>query len=408
MQTLPDFLIIGQEDWDEIWRRNQFLIAGLARRFPATKFLYIELPCDLTYGLRSGQIWHSNSPVWRKWREVRAGLRPCETAPNIKLLTLPKFSPFSWPGGLQAYNLVAAKVIRRALQNWGIERPLAWTQSPIAASLLGKLETRAIIYDNTDDWTLAGFGGKAQQQIEAGDRYFTNHADLVLTCSPFLTKQKQVAGANVAYVRNGVDLKLYQSQPEAKIIEPVLKDLPRPILGYTGSLHAGRLDLALLKKLADSRPEWSLVLVGPNFLPPAETLDLQSRANLHLTGSRPFKTLPALISQFDLLILPHLVTTFTESLDPIKVYEYLATGKPIVAAPVAGVRDYPGLIYLANSVDEFIFQVEAALAEPANLRTARCEAAKQHDWEDRLDQVISHLAEVLSDSTAPVLTLLEK
>src|SRR2546426_868126 len=91
--SLDGFLVLGQEDWDEIWRRNQFLIAGLARRFPATRFLFVELPFDLTYSLRSGQIFRRGSPARYKLAQWRHGLRSVPDIPNIAVFVPPKVLP---------------------------------------------------------------------------------------------------------------------------------------------------------------------------------------------------------------------------------------------------------------------------------------------------------------------------
>ncbi len=395
--NLPDFVIIGQEDWDEIWRRNQFLISGLAHRFTTSKFLFVELPCDLTYGLRSGELWRSNSTVRRKWSEVLKGVRSCTIAENIILLTLPKFVPYGWPAGLQLYNIIIAKLIRRACSKLRIDKPVLWTQNPLAAGLLPRLQTKAVIYDNTDDWTVAGFDQRSTARIIAGDRYLAQQADLVITCSVVLTEQKKKLGIIPLYLKNGVDYKMYNEGISSSKTATKLSSLTKPVLGYTGSIHSERLDIDLIEQVANRRPEWSFVFIGPSFLSPQDQQRLLQKKNIYLLGARPYTELPSLMYQFDILMLPHLITPFTESLDPIKIYEYLATGKPVVSTPVSGARDYSQYIYLASDAEGFIKQVESGLLEEANLRYERRLLASKQDWEDRISQLLPYLCEFAAD-----------
>ena len=107
-----------------------------------------------------------------------------------------------------------------------------------------------------------------------------------------------------------------------------------------------------------------------------------------MTGPISYAEVPETMRAFDVCITPHRVTPFTESLNPIKLWEYLAAGKPIVAAPVAGFRDYPQLVRLASGADAFASAVEAALAEDPAAGEARRFEARRHSWNSRLDEIV--------------------
>jgi glycosyltransferase involved in cell wall biosynthesis len=397
MTKLPGFIILGQEDWDEVWRRNQFLIAGLARRCPATKFLFVELPFDLTYGLRSRQIFRPRSPVQRKLACMRRGIRRVAGLPNIYTLVAPKLLPDALPVGERLNAALAAGVIRRALVRIGVERPILWTQNPFAAPMLGHLGEQWVIYDVTDDWTvLEGTSPRFIARAQVGDALLTRRADCVIACSPYLYTRKQIRNPRTVLIPNGVDVEHYRGvgAPDTPVA-PRIAALPHPILGYTGSLHEARLDLDLVCALAAARPDVSLVFVGPIFLPQRAQERLRRFANIHLLGPVPYREIPAYMQGCNALMIPHRVSEFTESLNPIKVFEYLAAGLPVVATAVAGVREYTSIIKIAHSYAEFIRSVEDTIRGKAFCdRDEARRLAQAASWESRIDAVLDAFAGV--------------
>jgi glycosyltransferase involved in cell wall biosynthesis len=130
---------------------------------------------------------------------------------------------------------------------------------------------------------------------------------------------------------------------------------------YVGSLHTGRVDVPLVLELAAARPDVQVVLVGPSSLPADVTEQLERVTNIHLLGSRPYGQVPAYMQHADVVIIPHMVNPFTESLDPIKAYECLAVGRPTVATPVAGFRELGPPVVIAPR-ERFVAATSAALA----------------------------------------------
>ena len=120
-----------------------------------------------------------------------------------------------------------------------------------------------------------------------------------------------------------------------------------------------------------------------------------------MTGPVSYERIPDYMRAFDVCITPHKVTAFTESLNPIKLWEYLAAGKPIVSAPVAGFRDFPDLVYLARDCDGFVTAIEQALQEPLCKSAARRAEARRHSWEGRFDLVVKLLEASLKHKMEP-------
>ncbi len=145
---------------------------------------------------------------------------------------------------------------------------------------------------------------------------------------------------------------------------------------YVGSLHEERLDVPLVVELASRRPDLAVVLVGPDSLSAGATAALRAVDNIHLLGPRPYGQIPAYLQHADVVIIPHLVNPFTESLDPIKAYECVAAGRPTVATPVAGFRQLgPPVVITERS--GFVEATAATLAGagPMGTRSATVAAA---------------------------------
>jgi glycosyltransferase involved in cell wall biosynthesis len=276
--------------------------------------------------------------------------------------------------------------------------------------MVGRMHEAATLYDITDDWTTFTQSPRHTALIRRQDAALCHKADAVIVCSQKLLDLKRpliagkvrkqedasAVGGGLHLIPNGVDADHYAkigdpSFPPA----PAAAHWPKPVFGYTGTIHPDRVDLPLLSHLAATLQKGSLVLVGPNHLPPETLARFTTRKNVFFTGPVPYREIPAYMQAFDVCITPHRMTPFTESLNPIKLWEYLAAGKPIVSTNVAGFRDYPQHVSIASTPEDFTRALSAALAEdPAKPRARRAEA-RRHSWESRVEQVESVIASVM-------------
>ena len=176
-------------------------------------------------------------------------------------------------------------------------------------------------------------------------------------CSPALAESRGTTRP-VSLVPNGVDVEHFRRP------RPRPSDLPAaPTAVYVGSLHDARLDVELVAELADALPELNVVLVGPDSLGGESQSLLASRPNVYLLGARPYEVVPAYLQHADVVIVPHRVTPFTDSLDPIKAYECLAIDTPTVATPVAGFRIHADVLDVVDR-EAFPALVRAVLTTP--------------------------------------------
>jgi glycosyltransferase involved in cell wall biosynthesis len=223
-------------------------------------------------------------------------------------------------------------------------------------------------------------------------------ADLVVVVSPELLATKGT-GADTSKFRllpNGFDGAAFD--PSRPVTVPAgLARLPRPLLGYVGLISV-RLDLALLDDIAARHPEWTLVLMGTVYPQGCEDALswLGGRPNVHFLPPVPGQEAPDYVRSFDLGLLPYRVTQETTHASPLKLYEYLAAGLPVVAADVPGARQFGSAVTIARSLAEWESAIAAGLAcDDESRRAARRAVVAPHTWDARVETLSQYLTDAL-------------
>src|ERR1039458_9509286 len=338
-RALPRELVVCPlEPWDEVRRRNHFFVDALLRRSAPLRVLFVEPPADLLFDLT-----HKRWPTLPGIRSVRADgrlhvLRPLKALPR-RVDSL-------------ADRRLQSRVISAA-QRLGLTRPTLWINDVNYASLIRRTGWPTV-YDVTDDWLLAPLPPREVDRLRALDAIALANSDEVVVCSPALGASRG-AIRDVTLVPNGVDTEHFR-RPRSRP-----HDLPSaPTAVYVGTLHDARLDVDLVLELARALPTLSVALVGPDALSGDSRRELLTAPNITMLGARPYADVPAYLQHADVVLVPHRVTPFTDSLDPIKAYECLVVDTPTVATPVAGFRELAGRMTVATR-DSFTRAVEAAL-----------------------------------------------
>lgn len=173
---------------------------------------------------------------------------------------------------------------------------------------------------------------------------------------------------------------------------PTVQQFKGPVIGYVGAIITSRLDLALLEQIATARPDWSLVLVGPED-DAFRNSRLHQLPNVHFTGNRPAAELPAWISSFDVCINPQVLNEMTIGNYPRKIDEYLSLGKPVVATDTVAMQLFAPYVYLCKEPAAYISQITAALQEGDDIaiQEARKTFALSHTWEQCITRMGAYL-----------------
>jgi glycosyltransferase involved in cell wall biosynthesis len=288
---------------------------------------------------------------------------------------------------------IYASRIRAALRRLGPEPVILWLSHPLQAWAMDAFPERVLCcYDWTDDWTAFEILPVAdRRELERLNDRLLRETDVVFAVSESLHRRALQANPNTYRAPNATDLAVVGKAAEPGPVAPEVRDLSHPVIGYVGQI-ADKLDYDLLAAVVDARPGWSFVFVGDiwdNHRHQVAALD--ARPNVHFLGRRNFPDLPAYFQGFDVCILPHAVTPLTRSMDPIKLYDYLATGKPIVSTPVAGVERFADVVYIGEGPEGFLGALERALREPPSVRERRLRYARENTWAQRAEEMWSVL-----------------
>jgi teichuronic acid biosynthesis glycosyltransferase TuaH len=308
-------VVCSLEPWSEVRRRIRILVDELVGLDPSLRVLYVAPAHDVLHELRHG-------------RSVRGEPRFEQVAPRVHVLRPRKWLP-RVVGPFADRSL--ERQVLHAVGTLGLDAPLVWVNDASYARFA--LRTGwPVVYDITDDWLLTALAPRQRERLMDDERLLLERSDEVVVCSPALERSRGHS-RKVELIPNAVDVELFgHAAPRPDSLPPA------PVALYAGTLHEERVDVELVLELAAAAPGVAVVLLGPDCLPARDSRALRLRPNVHLLGPRPYDEIPAYLQHADVLIVPHLVNPFTESLDPIKAYECVASGRPTVATPVAGFR----------------------------------------------------------------------
>jgi GT2 family glycosyltransferase/glycosyltransferase involved in cell wall biosynthesis len=245
-----------------------------------------------------------------------------------------------------------------------------------------------LVYDCMDEWN--SFPGMKPRLLEAEERLVAE-ADLVTVSAQRLLDKWQGRNARVVLVRNAADFAHFAApQPER-----LLGHLRRPIVGYYGAI-APWFDVELLARVAEARPQYSFVLAGGVF--DVDVAPLRDLPNVHLLGQQPYARMPVYLRDFDACVIPFVVNDITAATDPVKFYEYISLGKPVVSTFMPELQPMADLLYFAGDADDFAQKVDLALAETeenaAELRDQRVDVARANTWPARAAVMLNAIRDV--------------
>jgi UDP-galactopyranose mutase len=348
----PDLVCLSHLRWDFVYQRPQHLMSRFARDRRVFFFeepLFGEGPARLEVGERSG------------------GVRVA--VPHL-------------PAGLPPEKAEAAQrdLLHQLLADHGITDYVLWYYTPMALGFTDDLEPAAVVYDCMDELSL--FRGAPPALLEREARLLQK-ADLVFTGGQSLYEAKRERHPAVHAFPSSIDAdhfgKARRPQPEP----PDQAALPHPRLGYFGVIDE-RIDLDLVAAVADARPDWQLVMVGP--VVKIDPGSLPRRANLHYLGMKAYDDLPFYLAGWDVALMPFARNESTRFISPTKTPEYLAGGRPVVSTPIRDVvRPYGelDLVEIAEEPAAFVAAAERALARWGEVGMER------EDWLRRVDEFLA-------------------
>ena len=386
-----NILCFAPDRWTDIWRNRHQIMSLLA---VDNKVLYVEprpYLRDVLAGLGEG-------------RDRR--LRCYRSESGVQIYRPPRYAPLS---GREPLKGLTAAMRRRLLgatmQQLGMRDPILWLFRPEHADLPGRYGESLLIYHIVDDY--GGYWDSdvhRRAAIEARERTLITRADLVLVTSRALLETKGGINPNTHLVRNAVDWERFAAALERDVAPEALRDCPHPRIGYVGALN-DKIDTGLLLQVADSYPQGTLVLVGPERVRSAEGLRdlaaLHGRANVRFVGRVDVDEVPRYMAACDVGLLPYRLNAWTRHIHPLKLYEYLACGLGVVSTDIPSVWEEQALVHIAEDASGFIAALRLALAETgASWLTARRERAQANTWQQRVARIGELIAQTRAAKTS--------
>jgi polysaccharide pyruvyl transferase CsaB len=320
------------------------------------------------------------------WREVERG---------VFEIRIPGSSNISIYQDLPSTNEIAR--IEENLAQFGrltgINEAVCVVQLPFWRPLVERMRSRLgwhYIYDCMDEHS--GFETNSQMMI-AEEKRLIEESNLVLATSSALVEKCSRLTERILHVPNAVEESFITKNMATLPILTEMEGIPHPIIGYIGAISAW-FDFDLIRKSAHAHPEWSFVLVGSEWGSDPHS-DLHRMDNIHFLGEQPYERVAVLIANFDVCLIPFKLNELTLATDPVKLYEYLAFGKPVVASNLPELPDDECLVRRAASAEDFRHAIEEAIEEENHqLQKLRREFASHNTWENRYLTIQSTMSSI--------------
>ncbi len=272
--------------------------------------------------------------------------------------------------------------LQKLYQDFHIAESCAVLQFPYWRQAgLGLRETAGakMLYDCMDDWQSWTAEPRISQENLADERLLAKESDILVVTSQEFLERQQAAGLKPVLARNGADFDFFASPRPTDL----LTGIPKPVVGYYGAI-ADWFDLELVIQLAQSRPQYSFVLIGQ--VHGVDVSKLAALPNVHLLGEKNYREIPLYLSHFNVCLIPFRLNNLTKGVDPVKMYEYFSQGKPVIATDMAELAQSTDLLYIGKDPGDFAGKVDQAIQEnDPRLRKRRIAYAAANTWTARVE-----------------------
>lgn len=372
---------------NEWFAENRTSSHHIARRLSKdVTLLYVDSP-----GMRAPSS--SARDISRIWRKLRETFRhPQYLGDKLWHCTVPQI-PFRGVPGVERINRAFGLwAVKRALRHIRVEKCISWFVVPHPGFMAGKLGETICVYYCIDNY--AAYPGVDSKWVAESDLALTRRADHVFVASPQVLATKQLQTSRATFSPHGVDVDLFRRASDAATPVPdELAELSKPIIGYFG-LIGQWMDVELVAWLAQSRPSWKFVFVGHVFTDVSLWREIP---NIKLVGAKPYEQLPQWAKPFDVAIIPFRMNEWVKNLNPLKLREYLATGKPVVTVSNPEIDRFSDWVRIAKTKEKFLEAIEMSLLpEPENAAADRIKVVMPMTWDSRVAEIKHTVSDVLN------------
>lgn len=351
-----DIILFSTADWDNpFWTNKQHVAMELARL--GYRIFYMESVGLRQPSVKAQDLGRIKARLARLKKPVR------QVHENIWV-----WSPFVLPlqkyGIVRAFNSLMLKTcLRWFMRKYDFKPDVLWTYNPLTTRFLNSDRFGEVVYHCVDD--IKEQPGMPREVLEAGEGDLLHKAGTVFATARKLEESCRRINDNTHYHSNVADYDHFSlaRDKDTKVPE-FLRKLEGPVIGFVGAVSGYKVDFDLIREAAKMHPDWNFVLMGKvgEGCPWSDDGGLEAEPNIHLPGPVDYSELPAHLKGVDVAMIPATLNPYTESMFPMKFYEYLAAGKPVVCTDLPALREVADATYLAKGAADFVTGIEKALA----------------------------------------------
>jgi len=376
-----NIICFGFADWDNPFRTNQHHI--MKRLAVQNRVLFVE-----SLGLR--QPVFQKKDILRIFKRLIKGLRGIKKINENLYVYSPLVIPFHKFYLIRKLNnFILKNAIRKIQKKLSFTRPILWGYVPNIVDFKKFFDEKLTVYHCVDELSANPLipGAVVSQK----ENELIKTADIVFFTSKPLYEKKKILNKNTYYLPNVADFEHFSKVWREKLnIPEEIKNIKKPVIGFVGAISKYKIDFSIIEYILQTHRDWSLVFIGA--LGEGEkALDISNFSkyrNFYYLGPKPYSELPSYLSYFDVCIMPNLINEYTKNMFPLKFFEYLSTGKPVVAIDLPSLEEFRKYFYSATDKNSFVQKIEEALNESSvELKNQRIEIARQFTWEKRIEEM---------------------
>lgn len=394
-------LCFSTRRWDSLWRNTQQIMSRIAKQ---NRVIYFEPGRDPDKSMLSELIKNAENYFKFRYNIINKNLIVIRTPSSLPYARrhLPKsVLQITTPWVAKYNSQILLKHAQKAIVKFDVKNPILWFYEPRQVELIGKLGEKLTCYFNYDEFSSFVENVRMKQIILEYDNRLTKLSDIVLASGRAQWEQRKEINPHTYFIPNGVDFELFHKAQEltTEIPSDVLM-LTKPIIGYVGWL-GNQIDLELLWRVAGEFSQCSLLLVGQDDIPRTDDYNrLCKLPNVLFVGRKNIDKLPGYLKSIDVALIPYLLEGYTLTAYPLKLHEYLAAGKAIVATALPELKPFTDVVSISATHDEFINHIRDALNNnsPLDIET-RIAVARENTWDKRVAEIYRIFQARLSKSS---------
>ena len=385
-----DIICLSTQDWNDLWTRKQRFMKRFADE--GHRVLYVETQFHwISYVLR----------LRTQWRRLFSFLKgPIQIDKNLWVYTPPLLLPFFQMSRILCY--VNARILsfflKRVTKTLKFANPVIYNYTPYAGFLIRMLGAQKVVYECVDEFT-ASRGLISKKVVAELENDTLRNSRVTIVTAPLLFANKRKLSTQIHLIPNAAEVEKFNAVGMGEIRpHPIYDDLPEKRVGFIGAV-AYWVDLDLIAFLAEKRPDYQFIFVGPVGV---KVSSVSGFKNVHFIGRYPFNQLPGLMAGFDVCINPYILDGVAAGCSPLKLYEYLASGKPIVSVRMPEAEQFEDLVLIGDGNQGMLQKLDEAMSMSVERLTTLAQkqvaVSAAHGWDSRFAKTKEALADLLYET----------